>query len=99
MRVVIFVSLFLVNLFCAGVSSASSEALRNFLSDVNTLSAEFSQFVADEQGSILETSGGKFSLSRPGKFRWDYKNEFFESEMTNDLQEVRSRRALLNFAI
>ena len=80
MRLVTFVSLFLVNLFCSGVSIASSEALRIFLSDVNTLSAEFSQFVADEQGSILETSGGKFSLSRPGKFRWDYKNEFFEDE-------------------
>ncbi|MCH2190241.1 MAG: outer membrane lipoprotein chaperone LolA [Gammaproteobacteria bacterium] len=78
MRIVVFVSFVFVHLFYAVNASASADALRKFLTDVNTLSAEFSQVVADEQGVILENSSGTFSLSRPGKFRWDYKNDFFE---------------------
>lgn len=70
----------LIMSFNGAQAFASSASLRDFFSQVNTLSADFSQFVADEQGTILETSSGQFNLSRPGKFRWDYKNEFIEDE-------------------
>ena len=60
---------------------ASESALRAFLKNVATLEARFSQRVEDESGSVLESSSGRFYLSRPGKFRWDYKNTEFEGEL------------------
>jgi outer membrane lipoprotein carrier protein len=56
----------------SGVSPASESMLRDFFRDVATLQAKFEQRVADESGMTIETSSGVFSLSRPGKFRWDY---------------------------
>lgn len=53
---------------------ASEAKLKTFFSQVNTLQASFTQKVIDETGMTLETSSGVFSLSRPGKFRWDYKS-------------------------
>ena len=61
-------------------AQASEKALRSFLQEVNTLNAEFTQRVMDERGSVLEASSGVFYLSRPGKFRWDYKNPDFDDE-------------------
>jgi len=66
---------------CSAGAQASEKALRGFLEDVNTLSAEFTQRVMDERGSVLESSNGTFYLSRPGKFRWDYKNPDFDDEL------------------
>lgn len=54
------------------VSMASEAMLRQFYKDVDTLQANFEQRVSDETGFSLEDSSGTFSLSRPGKFRWDY---------------------------
>lgn len=65
---------------CSVGAQASEKALRSFLEEVNTLNAEFTQRVMDERGSVLEASSGVFYLSRPGKFRWDYKNPDFDDE-------------------
>lgn len=65
--------IFLVSLSSvSAVCSASEAMLRNFFSQVDTLQATFEQRVTDESGMTIETSSGVFSLSRPGKFRWDY---------------------------
>ncbi len=61
-------------------AQASELDLKRFFADIQTLSAEFSQRVEDESGTTLERSSGKFYLSRPGKFRWDYQNPDFEDE-------------------
>jgi outer membrane lipoprotein carrier protein len=53
-------------------SSASEENLKQFFKQVTTLQANFNQQVVDETGMTLEVSNGVFSLSRPGKFRWNY---------------------------
>lgn len=58
----------------ASASHASEAMLRRFFIDVDTLRADFTQRVTDESGMILESSSGVFSLSRPSKFRWDYKS-------------------------
>ncbi|RBP49155.1 outer membrane lipoprotein carrier protein [Arenicella xantha] len=57
------------------VSLASEAMLRSFFADVDTLQADFTQRVTDESGMTLEFSSGVFSLSRPGRFRWDYKSD------------------------
>jgi len=51
---------------------ASEAMLKTFFTQVTTLQAVFTQKVTDETGMTLETSSGVFSLSRPGKFRWNY---------------------------
>jgi outer membrane lipoprotein carrier protein len=35
--------------------------------------AEFRQTVTDAQGQQVESASGTVSLSRPGRFRWDYR--------------------------
>ena len=56
-------------------ANASQERLEDFFSNVSTLTADFSQRVVDETGMLLELTSGRLSLSRPGKFRWDYVGE------------------------
>ncbi|CAH9017070.1 outer membrane lipoprotein chaperone LolA [Candidatus Nitrosacidococcus sp. I8] len=47
--------------------------LESFLTKTQTLVAEFNQTVLNEEEEVIEKSQGVFSLQRPGKFRWDYK--------------------------
>ena len=55
-------------------ANASQALLENFFAEVSTLEANFEQTVVDETGMMLDFSSGRFSLSRPGKFRWDYES-------------------------
>lgn len=48
----------------------------DYLSGVRTLSAEFVQVVRDRQGRIAERASGTLSLSRPDRFRWDYRQPY-----------------------
>ncbi len=43
-----------------------------FFEEVETLQAGFDQRIVDESGNTLEVKKGIFSLSRPGRFRWNY---------------------------
>ncbi len=60
---------------------ASEVLLRDFFRDVQSLKANFTQLVEDDNGSVLDRASGKFYLSRPGRFRWDYKNQSFDGEL------------------
>lgn len=53
---------------------ASEAMLKQFFKQVSSMQANFQQTVMDESGMTLEQSKGVFYLSRPGKFRWNYKN-------------------------
>ena len=53
-------------------ANASQAMLEKFFAEVTTLEANFEQTVVDETGMVMDFSSGRFSLSRPGKFRWDY---------------------------
>ncbi len=59
-----------------GVNAAApqpgSEQLTEFLTNVKTMSARFSQTLLDEDLAVVEVSAGDFAISRPGRFRWDY---------------------------
>ncbi len=50
----------------------ATDRLDAFMTDVVSLDAQFSQTLFDENLVKIEDSAGRFSLSRPGKFRWDY---------------------------
>lgn len=66
-------------LLTAGLLSAGSvcaggiDQLDSFLKGLKTLEADFQQSLYDENLNPLEESRGAFLLSRPDRFRWDYR--------------------------
>lgn len=68
----------------AGVAEASAvERLRAFLHQVDSLEAHFEQSLYDEKGKLIESSGGRFYLQRPDRFRWSY-SEPYPQEIVAD---------------
>ena len=57
--------------------------LKVFLHNSATLSADFRQVSLDKNGEPKQTSVGKFYLSRPGKFRWNYLKPFAQEIVSN----------------
>jgi outer membrane lipoprotein carrier protein len=47
--------------------------LENFLANTKSLEADFQQTLRTHEGEVLQQTTGRFYLSRPGKFRWDYR--------------------------
>ncbi len=61
-------------LVVAGSASAGGvDQLDAFLNGLTTLEADFQQSLYDENLYPLEESRGAFLLSRPDRFRWDYR--------------------------
>jgi outer membrane lipoprotein carrier protein len=56
-------------------SAASSTALDQFLENLQSLRASFSQVVVDAKGKQLENGQGTLLVRRPGRFRWEYTPE------------------------
>jgi outer membrane lipoprotein carrier protein len=58
----------------AGPASSGSAAadLEHYLTGLASWSADFKQSIDDGHGKVVRSAAGKFSLERPGKFRWDY---------------------------
>ena len=73
---------------------ASEKWLRSFFTNVDTLQASFSQRVTDETGMTLDSTSGTFYLSRPGRFRWDYKS--FDPDFPQG-QQIVSDGKLITF--
>ncbi len=46
--------------------------LRNFLDNVETLTAGFEQQLIDADDVVVEESAGTVEIARPGRFRWSY---------------------------
>ncbi len=47
-----------------------------YLSNLKTFEAGFTQVVRDRDGRIVETATGTFALSRPDRFRWEYRSPY-----------------------
>jgi outer membrane lipoprotein carrier protein len=50
--------------------------VEKYLRSVKTLSADFVQVVRSREGQIVSRSTGTLSLSRPDRFRWDYREPY-----------------------
>jgi outer membrane lipoprotein carrier protein len=50
----------------------TSTALDQFLENLQSLRASFSQVVLDAKGNELESGQGTLLVRRPGRFRWEY---------------------------
>ena len=53
-------------------AESATDKLNQFVQNVVTFKAKFTQTVLDARGQVLEEAQGFFVLERPGKFRWDY---------------------------
>lgn len=65
----------------AAAGAASPEAgrapvLDTWLDRVETLSADFKQTLIDADGAVIEESSGTLEVSRPGRFRWVYRQPY-----------------------
>ncbi len=57
--------------------------LKSFLASNASLASDFKQVSMDKTGRPAQTSFGKFYLSRPGKFRWNYLKPFEQQIVSN----------------
>lgn len=57
----------------ASSGSPGTAALEHFLSDVETLEADFRQELWSADNKLLENASGTFALHRPNQFLWDYR--------------------------
>ncbi len=56
--------------------AAISPLLDRYLTEVSTLSADFTQSLIDADGELVEESSGSLLISRPGRFRWTYREPY-----------------------
>lgn len=77
------------------------QQLKSFLHASSSLSADFRQVTLNKNGQATQNSTGKFYLSRPGKFRWQYSKPFNQEIVSNggkvwiydaDLEQVTSKQ-------
>ena len=71
-----------------------------YLATLKTLTAEFVQVVQDKQGQVTERATGTLTISRPNRFRWDYREPYAQTIVADgrklwlydpDLQQVTVR--------
>ena len=59
-------------------ADSSLERVERFLGSLKTLSADFVQVVRSRDGQITSRATGTLSLSRPDRFRWDYREPYVQ---------------------
>jgi len=61
--------------------------LDKFLTETQTMSANFKQTLKASDGKLLQESAGEFYLQRPGRFRWNY-TQPYPQEIVSDGEQV-----------
>ena len=61
--------------------------LDKFLTETQTMSANFKQTLKSSDGRLMQESAGEFYLQRPGKFRWNYTRPY-PQEIVSDGENV-----------
>lgn len=56
----------------AANAASGMDMLHHFFQSTHTITARFSQEVANHDGQIVKKASGSLWISRPGQFRWDY---------------------------
>lgn len=56
----------------AGQDGNGQELIEQFVTDVRTMRGRFEQRLVNEHDQVVESSSGRFSIMRPGRFRWSY---------------------------
>jgi outer membrane lipoprotein carrier protein len=64
------------------LAARASDALarvESYLGSLKTLSAEFVQVVQDRKGDVTERASGTLAMSRPDRFRWEYREPYAQT--------------------
>ncbi|MFA7656821.1 outer membrane lipoprotein carrier protein LolA [Acidithiobacillus thiooxidans] len=67
-------------------AASGQDMLHHFFQSTHTITAQFSQEVANHNGQIVKKAGGTLWISRPGKFRWDYSGPNGQTIVSNGLK-------------
>ena len=59
------------------------DPLKMFLSEFDSMQANFSQTLLNENGEQLEKTSGTLYLQQPGKFHWQYKEPYVQEIISN----------------
>ena len=101
LRTLIFLFVSLVTASHAWAESTPVAQLKSFLHGSSSLTADFEQISYNKAGQAAQSSTGKFYLSRPGKFRWNYLKPFSQEIVSNggkvwfydaDLEQVTTKQ-------
>ena len=84
-------------MFAAAAHADAVDTLKEFVRDVKTGRAAFSQTVTSPDGAKKKTSSGHFEFSRPNRFRFTYQKPF-EQAIVADGQKIWIYDADLNQA-
>jgi outer membrane lipoprotein carrier protein len=95
MKKILFALLLMVA--AAGARADAVDTLKEFVRDVKTGQADFSQTVTSPDGVKKKTSTGHFEFARPNRFRFTYQKPF-EQSIVADGQKVWIYDADLNQA-
>jgi outer membrane lipoprotein carrier protein len=88
-------------LVVVGATAAPVDALRDFVRDVKSGRAQFTQVVTSPDGARKKTSSGSFEFARPNRFRFVYAKPFEQTIVADgekvwiydaDLNQVSSRK-------
>jgi outer membrane lipoprotein carrier protein len=62
----------------AGAQSpqAGQQRVETFLQGLSGLQAEFKQILTDRNGQTIDEASGTLAISRPDRFRWDYRKPY-----------------------
>ena len=63
----------------ASIAADSVARVDAYLGSLKTLSAQFSQVVHDRRGLVTDRATGTLSISRPNRFRWDYREPYSQT--------------------
>jgi outer membrane lipoprotein carrier protein len=75
----LFASLLLVAGASAVAADDSLVRVESYLGSVKTLAADFVQVVRSRDGQITSRATGVLSISRPNRFRWDYRDPYAQT--------------------
>ena len=96
-----FIAALALALLAAAAHADSVDTLREFIRDVKTGRAQFTQTVTSPDGARKKTSTGNFEFSRPNRFRFAYAKPFEQTIVADgqkvwiydaDLNQVSSRK-------
>ena len=81
--------LMLVPAWASAAVAAPEDAVSRveaYLGPLKTLSADFVQVVRNRDGEITDRAAGTLSLSRPDRFRWDYREPYVQTIVADGRQ-------------
>lgn len=84
---IIFLSVLYLVITVNAYAGEGRVLLDRFLTETQTMSANFKQTLKSSDGRLLQESAGVFYLQRPGKFRWNY-TQPYPQEIVSDGERV-----------